>query len=71
MAQCEKLMSCPFFSGTMDRMPNITGLLKETYCLGDKTECARYRVSAAGIKVPDDLFPNDCERADQILSKRL
>lgn len=71
MAQCEKLMACPFFLGKMQKMPNIASLLKETYCLGDKTECARYRVSTAGKAVPEDLFPNDIERADHILGVQL
>ena len=67
MAQCEKLTMCPFFSDKMMAMPNSATLLKETFCLGDKTECARYRVSVAVIPVPPDLFPNDFERANQIL----
>jgi hypothetical protein len=70
MAECEKLVMCPFFSGKMKAMPNTATLLKETSCLGDKTRCARYRVSMAGIPVPPDLFPNDSERVQQILGMR-
>lgn len=70
MAQCEKLVMCPFFSDKMKAMPNSARLMKETFCLGDKTECARYRVSLAGIPVPIDLFPNDSERVQKILGTR-
>jgi hypothetical protein len=48
-------------------MPAVAGLLKQTYCLGDKTECARYQVASAGIKVPADLYPNDLHRVSEIL----
>lgn len=69
MADCEKLVKCPFFGDKMANMPAAAGLLKETYCRGDKTQCARYQVSSAGLAVPPDLFPNDCDRAQQILRR--
>ena len=67
MADCEKLKKCPFFTGQMADMPSVADLMKKTYCLGDKTQCARYRVASAGIVVPADLFPHDIERARDIL----
>ena len=70
MAECEKLEKCPFFNDQLNNMPAVSGLLKQTYCLGDKTECARYHVSCAGLPVPSDLFPNDSRRSRQILKKR-
>ena len=65
--ECEKLAKCPFFNDQLGAMPAVTGLLKQTYCLGDKTQCARYIVSARGIQVPPDLYPNDTARARQLL----
>ncbi len=65
--ECEKLHKCPFFNDQLGAMPAVTGLLKQTYCLGDKTECARYIVSSRGLQVPADLFPNDTNRARQLL----
>ncbi len=70
MADCEKLGVCPFFTNTMKNLPNSTTLMKETYCHGDKLQCARYQVSVAGIAVPLDLFPNDREYARKILGIR-
>jgi len=67
MGNCEKLETCPFFTDQMKQMPAVAGLMKKTYCLDDKTQCARYRVSKAGIPVPGDLFPNDIDRANQLL----
>ena len=67
MASCEKLKACLFFNDKLSNMPSVSGLLKETYCLGDKEECARYRVSSAGKAVPEDLFPNDTTRARKII----
>ena len=70
MADCEKLKMCPFFTDKMKAMPSVSNLLKQTYCLGDKMQCARYQVSIAGIAAPLDLFPNDRERAQEILGRR-
>jgi hypothetical protein len=67
MAQCEKLLMCPFFNDKMKSTPKVAELMKQTYCLDDKTHCARYQVSSAGIPAPLDLFPNDTERAHQLL----
>jgi len=67
--ECEKLTKCPFFNDHLLNMPAVSGLLKQTYCLGDKTECARYMVSSAGLKVPMDLFPNDFQRARKLLAQ--
>ena len=69
MADCEKLTTCPFFTDKMTNMPNIANLMKQTYCLGDKMQCARYEVSKAGVPVPPDLFPHDRARAFQLLRK--
>jgi len=68
MARCEKLHACPFFNNKLGEMPSVSNLLKQTYCLSAKEDCARYRVSAAGHAVPDDLFPNDGARARVILA---
>jgi hypothetical protein len=68
MAECEKLETCPFFSGQMTKMPSVADLMRNAYCLGDKTKCARYQLASAGIAVPKDLFPNDTRRARKILS---
>ena len=68
MADCEKLEKCPFFTDKMVAMPSVTTLMKQTYCRGDKKQCARYVVSSAGIPVPPDLFPNHHGRAREILA---
>jgi hypothetical protein len=70
MADCEKLLMCPFFTDKMTSMSSVTNLMKQTYCRGDKTECARYQRSMVGIAPPLDLFPNDHDRAKEILGKR-
>jgi len=70
MEACEKLEACPFFKDQMDQMPAVAGLMKKTYCQGDKTKCARYHVSKAGLSVPRDLMPNDTERASTLIASR-
>lgn len=67
MPDCERLNACPFFSGRMENMPSVAGLMKHMFCFGDRTQCARYQVASAGLPIPADLFPNDLERAQDIL----
>jgi len=69
MAQCERLAACPFSNDHLAEMPVVGGLLKAMYCLGEKTECARYEVAQAGLQVPLDLFPDDHPRARRLLRK--
>lgn len=69
MSECEKLAKCPFFNDRLNNMPAVSGLMKQTYCLGDKTQCARYQVASANVPVPLDLFPNDFSRARELLQK--
>ena len=54
----------------MKGLDAIKEMLKNRYCRGVNTECARYRVFKALGKahVPDDLPPNDQERAGLILA---
>jgi hypothetical protein len=66
MADCEKLTKCLFFTGQMANMPAVSDLMRSTYCLGDKSKCARYIVSKSGKPVPEDLFPNDWSRAKRL-----
>jgi len=68
MADCEKLRSCPFFRDELAYMPRTAALMKETYCRGDKSTCARYVVALKGIPVPGDLFPNQRDRAHRIIA---
>ncbi len=71
MAECERLEKCPFFHDRMSGMKSVVNLMKEQFCLGDKTKCARYLVSNAGLPVPADLFPADYERAVQLCENRI
>ncbi len=67
MSECEKLSKCAFFNDRMANMPATAEMFKKNYCLGDKTVCARYQVAITGKEVPVDLFPNQTERAKQII----
>jgi hypothetical protein len=70
MAQCEKLEKCPFFNDQLSGMQSVANLMKDQFCFGDKSRCARYLVSTAGLPVPADLFPAEYERAVAICEKR-
>ena len=71
MAECERLATCPFFSNRMANMPRVADLMKQTFCHGNSSHCARYQVASAGVTVPSDLYPQDTERARDILQRRL
>lgn len=70
MADCEMLATCPFFNDKMANKPGSAAVFKRKYCQGDNTTCARYMVFKAlgKARVPADLFPNQDERARQVIA---
>jgi hypothetical protein len=69
LVECERLRICTFISDWLAKMPTVAGRMKESFCLGDKTRCARYQVAMAGFEVPPDLFPNDISKAREIIGR--
>lgn len=69
MAECRFLVQCPFFAGRMEAMRGVTDLMRAKYCRGDASRCARYQVRTAlgPGTVPLDLYPNQHERASQLI----
>jgi len=52
-------------------MPATANMMKKRYCLNDNLQCARYTVFKAlgREKVPKDLFPNQIEKAQEIIER--
>ena len=65
MTDCEYIPTCLFFNDKMADKPATADMLKQRYCTGDKSGCARYMVRTAigKEKVPVDLYPNQKEKA--------
>jgi len=73
MLECECLPGCPFFNDKLKDMPAIAQIYKKKYCMGgEKHSCARYIVRNALGKdnVPIDLYPNQIERANALISSK-
>ncbi|MGC9771402.1 hypothetical protein [Fervidobacterium islandicum] len=68
---CPNLQGCKFFNITLSGKSALQEYYKSNYCsAGDKyKDCARWIVCQKLGKehVPDDLFPNQKERAELIL----
>ena len=69
MAECELLKLCPFFRDELTYLPQTAEQMKQTYCLGEKAQCARHMVVSGGIIPPRDLFPNQTDRVAKILGR--
>jgi len=71
MADCECLPGCVFFNDKMADTPETAKYMKRRYCTGNNSDCARYMVFSKLGKshVTADLFPNNVERAKEILAK--
>jgi hypothetical protein len=69
MADCELLNTCIFFNDKMADMPSTAEVIKIRYCREEYSGCARHMIYKAigREKVPQDLFPNNTERAKQII----
>ena len=70
MVECEALSTCPFFNDKLADMPGTAAVFKRVYCQGAYSACARYLVSKAlgKPKVPANLFPNQQDRAREIIA---
>ncbi|NQT25224.1 hypothetical protein HQ585_07710 [candidate division KSB1 bacterium] len=69
MADCECLPQCPFFNNKMEGKTITVELMKSQYCRDDFESCARHMiyVKLDSEKVPAELFPNQVDRAKNIL----
>jgi len=72
MADCPMLEKCPFFHDRMAEMPTMANLYKTRFCKGEFPTCARHLVlTGLGREhVPADLFPNQNDRAQEILAAK-
>jgi hypothetical protein len=70
MPDCKVLDKCIFFNDQMANMPAMADHYKKKYCQKDNGTCARWVVLQAlgREKVPADLFPNQWDRAQQIVA---
>lgn len=70
-SKCKYLGRCAFFTKSKLNMPSMLEFYKRKYCLSDYSVCARYKVYSSILKcrVPDDLYPNEVERVEEILRK--
>ena len=69
MKKCPVLENCRFFNDIIENMPSISGSLKERYCLGNNTECARFRIFTEIGKehLPYDVFPHEMDKAEKLV----
>jgi len=70
MADCVCLERCPFFNDRMANMPAVADMMKEKYCKGDSSSCARFMVFKAKGKdfVPADMYPRDVAKAKELMA---
>lgn len=71
MVECELAKNCIFFNDKMANTPSTADLFKKIYCQSDCDSCARMMVVKAlgREKVPADLFPNQAEKAIEIIKR--
>jgi hypothetical protein len=71
MADCVCLPTCIFFNDKMASMPIAADMMKKKFCRSDNSACGRYMVfSTLGkAQVPQDLYPNQADRAKTILAQ--
>lgn len=69
MSKCELTATCIFFNDQMSNMPSTAAVYKKIYCEQDYSKCGRYMIfKAVGREhVPKDLFPNQADRAAEVI----
>ena len=70
MPDCQLLENCLFFNDRMANMPSTAEVIKIRYCREENSGCARFMIyQAIGKgKVPQDLFPNQSDRAEKVIA---
>lgn len=70
MPDCEMIEKCVFFNDKMADKPGTASMMKQRYCKGNNSECARYVVCKAlgREKVPGDLYPIQIDRAKSLVA---
>ena len=70
MTDCECLTTCIFFNDKMADMPSMANIIKQRYCRGSSTHCARHMIfrNLGKEAVPADLYPSQVERAEELLA---
>ncbi len=60
---CEFVATCPIYEGMSQREKNTLGA---RFCLGEFTECARYRLAKEKGRsaVPPDLMPDGSRKGE-------
>lgn len=69
MSQCNRIATCPFFNEKLPVMPLVKNMLKNDYCRSNSSICARHILSETlgDSHVPEDLFPNRYDKAEDIM----
>ena len=72
MNTCEFLSSCILYNDLKERGSVILKHIKEDYCDGGYSECARFIVSKnhGPNRVSRDLFPEDMQEACKMLDEQ-
>lgn len=68
MTQCKYYVDCPA-NCSVERPMSVIEYFHRTYCQGNPSKCARFKVKEKAGKdsLPDDLLPNNFERANKII----
>ena len=70
MTDCEQIEKCSFINDKLADKPATAEMYMKAYCRGGNVQCARFIVfSALGSgSVPSDLFPNQVEKAYDLIN---
>ena len=70
MPECPRLPGCAFFNNKLKALPATAEMAKKSFCRANYEGCARYLVARyPGLcAVPDDLYPDQVERARELLA---
>lgn len=72
MAVCEYTEVCVFFNVEVGYSPQLQASMREAYCLGDNSNCARLLAmdDLPPGQIPDDLIPTEHERLAELVANR-
>lgn len=71
MNRCALADDCPFFNTDVGFSPDLNEAMRERFCLGDSSGCARLAALAflPREQVPADLLPTDNDRLQRVIEE--
>lgn len=72
LSTCRLIETCIFFNAEVGYSPDLQAVMRQQYCLGDSSQCARLLALEfmPREELPPDMIPTDHEQLERLRRER-